>query len=114
MKKILIALSLVPTLSFASIYNCSGAGFSIELLGNPVEMRIYGNGFNTVAQNVRVTSTFDTVVSANTVNPVATIKLTIKDSSYGNPGDAFSANLQLSSSAGVQTHNGLTCVRGND
>lgn len=65
MKKLLIALCLVPTISFASIYSCNGAGFSIELTGNPIEMKVSGNGLNTMAQNVRVSATFDTVVTGN-------------------------------------------------
>ncbi|MGZ3808257.1 MAG: hypothetical protein ACXVCE_09230 [Bacteriovorax sp.] len=114
MKKILIALSLMPALSFAGIYNCSGSSFVIDLAGNPLEMRITGNGFNTMAQNVHASSTFDTVVTGNTTNPAATVKLTIKDSSFGNPGDSFKANLQVSSSAGIKDFTGLNCIRGND
>ncbi len=114
MKSFLIALSLIPTLTLASVYNCSGSGFIIDLAGNPLEMRISGNGFNTMAQNVKATSTFDTVVTGNTTAPAATIKLTIKDSSFGNPGDAFKANLQVSSSAGIKEFAGLNCIRGND
>ena len=114
MKSLFIALSLVPSLSFASIYSCSGAGFSIELTGNPVEMKIVGNGFNTVAQNVRTSANFDTIISANTANPAASLKLTIKDSSFGNPGDRFNAGLQVSSSNGVKDFTGLVCIRGNE
>lgn len=114
MKNLLIALSLVPTVSMASIYSCSGAGFSIELTGNPVEMKVAGNGFNSMAQNVRVSSTFDTVVAGNIASPAATVKLTIKDSSFGNPGDRFNAGLQVSSAAGVKDYAGIICVRGNE
>lgn len=114
MKSLLIALSLVPTLSFASIYSCSGAGFSIELTGNPVEMKVAGNGFNAMAQNVRVSQTFDTVVTGNIAVPAATVKLTIKDASFGNPGDRFNAGLQVSSAAGVQDYSGVVCIRGNE
>ena len=114
MKTLLIALTLVPTLSFASIYNCSGSGFSIDLSGSPVEMKISGNGFNTMAKNVNLSSTFDTVVTGNTSTPSATIKLTIKDSSFGNPGDRFNAGLQVSSAAGVKDFSDITCIRGND
>lgn len=114
MKSLLIALSLVPTLSFASIYSCSGSGFSIELTGEPVEMKVVGNGFNSMAQNVRVSSTFDTVVVGNIANPTSTVKLTIKDSSFGNPGDRFNATLQVSAATGVKDYNGVVCIRGNE
>lgn len=114
MKTTLLALALLPALSFASVYNCSGSGFIIDVAGNPVEMKIVGNGFNSMAQNVQVASTFDTVISGNILSPAATIKLTIKDSSFGNPGDTFKANLQVSSSAGIKEFTGLNCIRGND
>jgi hypothetical protein len=114
MKKTLLALALLPTLSFASVYNCSGTGFIIDVAGNPLEMKIVGNGFNSMAQNVRVTSTFDTVISGNTATPAATLKLTIKDSSFGNPGDSFKASLQVSSAAGIKEFAGLNCIRGNE
>lgn len=107
-------LSLLPTLSFAGVYNCSGSGFIIDVAGNPLEMKIVGNGFNTMVSNVRVNATFDTVISGNTLNPAATLKLTIKDSSFGNPGDSFKAGLQISSSAGIKDVTGLSCIRGND
>jgi hypothetical protein len=67
-----------------------------------------------MAQNVRVTSTFDTVISGNTATPAATLKLTIKDSSFGNPGDSFKASLQVSSAAGIKEFAGLNCIRGNE
>jgi hypothetical protein len=114
MKKTLLAFTLLPTLSFASVYNCSGSGFIIDVAGNPLEMKIIGNGFNSMVQNVRATSTFDTVISGNTTAPAATLKLTIKDSSFGNPGDSFKAELQVSSSAGIKEFSGLNCIRGND
>jgi len=118
MKKFLLALflllSLLPSLSFASVYNCSGAGFVIDLAGNPLEMKVVGNGFNSMVQNVRANSTFDTVVTGNILNPAASIKLTIKDSSFGNPGDSFKGVLQISSSAGIKEFTGLNCIRGND
>ena len=114
MKKFLLAIALLPTITFAGVYNCSGAGFIIDIVGNPLEMKVVGNGFNTMVSNVRATSTFDTVVSGNTLNPAATLKLTIKDSSFGNPGDNFKANLQVSSAAGIKEFNGLNCIRGND
>lgn len=114
MKNLLIALCLVPTVSFASIYSCNGAGFSIELTGNPIEMKVAGNGLNAMAKNVRISSTFDTIVTGNIANPAATVKLTIKDSSYGNPGDSFNAGLQVSSAAGVKDYAGIVCIRGNE
>lgn len=114
MKNLMIALSLLPAVSFANIYSCNGAGFSIELTGNPIEMRVAGNGLNTMAQNVRVSSTFDTVVTGNIASPAATVKLTIKDSSFGNPGDRFNAGLQISSASGVKDYAGIVCIRGNE
>jgi hypothetical protein len=114
MKKIFWALAILPSLTFASVYNCSGSGFILDIAGTPLEMKISGNGFNTMAQNVREASTFDTVFSGNTSAPAATFKLTIKDSSFGNPGDSFKATLQISSSAGIKDFTGLNCIRGND
>lgn len=114
MKKTLLVLALIPTISFAGVYNCSGSGFIIDVAGNPLEMKVSGNGFNTMVSNVRTTATFDTVVSGNTLNPAASLKLTIKDSSFGNPGDSFKASLQVSSAAGIKDFTGLTCIRGND
>ena len=105
---------MLPVLSYASVYNCSGSGFVIDVSGNPIDMKISGNGFNSMAQNVRITSTFDTIISGNTTSPSATLKLTISDSSFGNPGDAFKAGLQISSAAGVKDFTGINCVRGND
>lgn len=114
MKKILTLALLLPVLSHAGVYNCSGSGFIIDLAGNPLEMRITGNGFNTMVQNVRASSTFDTVVTGNTSSPAATLRLIIKDSSFGNPGDSFKAMLQVSSAAGIKEFNNLNCIRGND
>ena len=114
MKAFIIALSLVPTLSFASIYSCTGSGFSIDVTGNPIEMKIVGNGFNNLAKNIITSSTFDTVISANTINPAASVKLTIKDSSFGSPGDNFSATFQVSSGAGVKLYTDINCIRGNE
>jgi hypothetical protein len=114
MKKFILVLSLVPALSFASIYSCSGAGYSIELTGNPVEMKVTGNGVNAMAQDVRISQTFDTVVVGNIVSPAATVKLTIKDASFGNPGDRFKAVLQVSSAASVKNYSGPVCIRGNE
>jgi len=114
MKKTLFIIALLPTLSFASVYNCSGQGFFADIAGEPLAMKIAGNGFNSMAKNIHVTSTFDTVISGNTTTPMATIKLTIKDSSFGSPGDNFKAHLQVSSAAGIKDFNGLNCIRGND
>ncbi len=114
MKKLILAITLMPTLSFAGVYNCSGFGFVIDVAGNPLEMKITGNSFNSMARNVRATSTFDTIISGNTNNPAATIKLTIKDSTFGNPGDSFKAHLQISSSSGINEYTNLNCIRGND
>jgi len=115
MKNLLVLFSLIaPTLSFASIYNCNGGGLLIELTNNPMEMKIKGNGMNVVAQDVQVSSTFNTVASGNIINPAATVRLTINDSHFGNPGERFSAGFQLSSSIGVKKYSGIVCIRGND
>ncbi|MEA9358403.1 hypothetical protein SHI21_19360 [Bacteriovorax sp. PP10] len=114
MKKLILVLSLVPTLSFASIYSCSGAGYSVELTGNPVEMKVTGNGVNAMAKDVSVSQTFNTVVAGNIISPAATVKLTIRDASFGNPGDRFNAAFQVSSAAGVKNYAGTVCIRGNE
>lgn len=114
LKKFLVVISLLPAIGCASVYNCSGAGFIIDIAGNPIEMKVSGNGFNTMVQNVRASSTFDTVVTGNTANPAASLRLTIKDSSFGNPGDSFKAILQVSSAAGIKEFTNLNCIRGND
>lgn len=114
MKNLIFTLAILPTLGLASVYNCSGSGFMIDLVGNPLEMKVSGNGFNTMAQNVRASSTFDTVVTGNTATPAASLRLTIKDSSFGNPGDSFKALLQVSSAAGIKEFSNLVCIRGND
>jgi hypothetical protein len=114
MKSLLIAIALMPVVSMASVYNCNGSGFDIDVTGNPLEMKIVGNGFNSISKNVSASSTFDTVFTGNTTNPAATVKLTIKDSSFGNPGDNFKSDLQVSSAAGIKDYAGLNCIRGND
>jgi hypothetical protein len=114
MKFLALVFGIFPALSFAGLYSCNGSGFSIDVSANPVEMRISGNGFNSTAQNVRYSATFDTVVAGNITTPAATVKLTIKDSSFGNPGDSFGAAFQVSSAAGIKDFTNITCVRGND
>ena len=114
MKKMLIALILVPTISFANMYSCTGAGFAIDIQANPMEMKVVGNGINTLVPNLKVSATFDTVLMGNSQAPAATMKLTIKDSSFANPGDSFKAIFTVSSAAGVKDYTGLTCLRGND
>ncbi len=106
--------SILPTLSFASIYSCNGDGFVVEISANPSSMKIIGNGFNSHVDNIRVVSTFDTTITGNISTPPATIKLIIKDSSFGNPGDSFKSLAQISSSSGIKDFVGLVCVRGND
>jgi hypothetical protein len=64
MKKMLLALLLLPALSFASFYNCSGSGFNIDVTANPFEMKIVGNNINSITQNIRMSSTFDTIISS--------------------------------------------------
>lgn len=114
MKTIFITLALLPTFALASVYNCAGSGFVIDLAGNPLEMKITGNGYNSMVQNLRVNSNFDTVVTGNTVTPATSVQLTIKDASFGNPGDSFKALFQVSSAAGIKEFTGLNCIRGND
>lgn len=115
MKKLFLTFALlVPTLSFANIYSCTGAGFVIDLTADPLELKISGNGINSLAKNIRITSTFDTVITANLSTPPATIKLIIKDSSFGNPGDQFVSSLQVSTPIGIKDFPGLVCIRGNE
>jgi hypothetical protein len=100
-KLILTALFVLPTLSFASTYVCTGAGFSVDASTNPAEMRVSGNGFSdSDIINVRVIQTFDVTVSGSSTRPAATLKLTIKDGA---------GTLLVSSAAGVKSHTGLTC-----
>ncbi|MFA6237907.1 MAG: hypothetical protein WC635_11305 [Bacteriovorax sp.] len=115
MKKTLLAFTLLlPALSIAGVYNCSGSGFIIDIAGMPLEMKIVGNGFNTMVTNVRATSNFDTIITGSTLNPPSSLKVTIKDSSFGNPGDSFKGNLQVSTPEEVKEYRGLNCIRGND
>lgn len=114
MRKILFAIALIPSLSFANLYTCTGAGFNIDIQSNPMEMKVAGNGFNTLIPNLKITANFDTVLMGNSQTPPATIKVTIKDSSFANPGDNFKGILTISSAAGVKEYPGLICVRGND
>ncbi len=118
MKFFLLLLALLstvlPTIALASTYGCRGSGFIIDIAGKPLEMKIVGNGFNTMVSNVNVTSTFDTIVSGSTLNPAATLKVVIKDSSFGSPGDSFKADVQVSSAAGIRDFTGLDCIRGID
>ncbi len=114
MKKMLFALILLPSLSNASIYNCNGSGFAIEVTANPLEMKIIGNNINAMAQNVRMSLRFDTVVSGNLSSPEATVKMTIKDSNFGSPGDIFKATLDFFSITGSKNITGINCIRGND
>ncbi len=114
MKKMLIALILVPGISFANLYTCTGVGFAIDIQANPMEMKVVGNGINTLVPNLKVSATFDTVLMGNSQSPAATMKLTIKDSSFASPGDSFKAIFTLSSAAGVKDYPGLICLRGND
>jgi hypothetical protein len=113
--KIIFALVLMlPAISFAHVYSCNGEGFTIDINANPLSMKVVGNGFNSMVDNIKVTSAFDTTIVGNVKNPAATIKLVIKDSSYANPGDSFRSSAQVSSAAGVREFNNLTCVKGND
>jgi hypothetical protein len=114
MKKIVCALILFPAISFANLYSCSGNGFNVEIQSNPMEMKIIGNAINTLIPNLKVSATFDTVFLGNSQTPPATMKLTVKDSSFANPGDSFKGILTISSPSGVKDYPGITCVRGND
>ena len=114
MKKILFALFLLPSISFANLYSCTGAGFNIDIQANPMEMKVVGNGINAFVPNVKLSATFDTVFMGNSQTPAATIKVIIKDSSYANPGDSFKGSITFSSAAGIKDYAGLTCLRGND
>lgn len=114
MKYFLLTMVIFPSLSWASLYNCSGAGFNIDISVNPIAMKVVGNGFNSNIMNINSTATFDTVITGNSANPAATLKLVIKDSSFANPGDSFKAVLSVSTPTGVKEYAGLTCLRGND
>lgn len=114
MKKIVFFFSLIPALSFASFYSCSGPGISIELSGDPVEMKVFSNGINAMAQNIQIMEGFDTVVSGNIKNPAQTIKLAIQNFRFDKPGDRFNASLLISSAFGVKTYSGFQCIRGNE
>lgn len=114
MKNLLIVLSLLPTLSFASSYSCSGAKFSIDVADGPAEMRVKGNGFDTTAQNVRISSAFDTVVTGNIVKPATTVKLTIKDIAGDSAGESFKGSFQVSSATGVRNYKEIICIRGDN
>ncbi len=114
MKTFLALALLVPSISFASLYDCEGAGFVIDVSASPLEMHVKGNRFNHRIANIRANATFDTVLSGNTTNPTATLKLVIKDSSFANPGDSFKSILYVSSGAGIKEIPGIVCIRGND
>lgn len=114
MKKLLLAALLIPSVSMASLYNCSGAGFTIDISSSPFDMRVSGNGFNSKILNLNSTTTFDTVYTGNSTTPAATMKLVIKDSSFANPGDSFKAVLTVSTPTSVREYAGLSCLKGND
>lgn len=114
MKKLLILATILPSVSFASLYSCSGAGFNLEVAANPLSMRVVGNGYNTNLTNLNAVVNFDTIVSGNTANPPGTFKLVVKDSSFANPGDQFKGIVTVSTPTGVREFPGLTCVKGND
>lgn len=114
MKYFFIALTLMPTLSFASMYSCAGEGYSLELSKSPLEMKVKGSGVNAMAQDIRILSTFNTILTGKILKPTLSVKLTIKDLHMGNPGDRFNAVLQLSSADGVREYSGIVCSRGNE
>lgn len=114
MKKALLLLILAPTISMANLYSCNGSGFSLEIQSNPKSMTVVGNGFNTNITSINTSVTFDTVVTGNSKNPPATLKLVIKDSSFANPGDSFKGILTVSSPSGIKEYPGLICLKGND
>ena len=114
MKILFTLMIMLPAACFANVYSCNGDGFAIDINANPLSMKIVGNGFNSMVDNIKVTSTFDTTIVGNVKNPASTVKLLIKDSSYANPGDSFRSSVQVSSSAGVKEFNNLSCVKGND
>jgi hypothetical protein len=101
-------------MAFASLYNCQGAGFNIDIGSNPIDMKILGNGINTTITNVKVNSTFDTAFVGNSQNPPATMKLIIKDTNFANPGDNFKGIFIISSGSGIREFTGLQCIKGNE
>lgn len=114
MKKILLIAAMIPSLSMASLYSCSGGGFVIDIGSDPLDMKVTGNGFNTKIVGLNSTATFDTVITGNSTKPSATLKLVIKDSSFANPGDSFKAVLTVSTPTSIKDYPGLVCLRGND
>ncbi len=105
MKKLLFVSLFVSTQAFASGYQCSGAGFNIEVLTNPNEMYVVGNGYDAQASNVKIESLFDTVVTGNFANPPSTFRLMIKDSA------GMVGNLKISTGNGVKEFKNLACVK---
>ena len=113
--KHLIALTLfIPSMAFANLYSCTGAGFNIEVGARPFEMSVVGNGFNTRITKLSASATFDTTITGNSSNPTATLKLVIKDSSFANPGDSFKAILYVTTPTIIKEYNSMVCLRGND
>ena len=105
MKKIiLIAFIVLPSLSFASSYECTGKSFDIFASTRPVTLNIQGNGFRDEDLiNVRAIVAFDTIVKGTSSKQAATVKLTIKEGA--------NSTLHISSPAGIKEYTELTCVR---
>lgn len=113
-KLIAITLFTLPVLGFANIYSCKGAGYNLVVSGSPVEVYFIGPNIESVVKNVKISTSFDTVYSGNIPSQAISFKLTIKDSSFGAPGDLFKGILLISSSQGIKEHSDLECIRGND
>lgn len=105
MKKLLFVSLFASVEAFAGGYQCSGAGFNIEVLTNPSEMYVVGNGYDAQASNVKIESLFDTVVTGNFANPPSTFRLMIKDSA------GMVGNLKISTGNGVKEFKNLACVK---
>lgn len=114
MKKLLLGTLLISNFASAAIYTCQGGSVGITVYGNPVELQVAVPGINTTVKNTKVTTTFDTVITGSSAQAGATFKLTIKDASFGNPGDKFTGTLDVSSPRGVQTYSSLVCTKGNE
>ena len=105
MKKLMITLFMaLPMITFANSFDCTGAGYSINGDTDPAEMKVNGNVFkDTHVVNVRVATTFDTIITGNSTNPAATLKLIIKEGST-------LSSLTVYSSIGIKEFPGLTCT----
>ena len=114
MKKVLLGMALVPTISYASYYACNGQGLDVQVTPPPFEMKIKGQGLNSIVSDVTLTDTFDSIFLGNTKNPPTTFRLTVKGAGFANAGESFESALMISSALGIKEVSGITCTRGDD